>query len=94
MWKMRCRIIPITRATRVVTYSLNKNSEATPKKHSVDSLQKTAVLGTAHTMRKVLQSETGRWGSLLVQGMYRGEKACDKGESSSSSSSSSMSVVP
>jgi hypothetical protein len=26
-------------------------------KHSVDSLQKTAVLGTSHTIRRVLQSE-------------------------------------
>jgi hypothetical protein len=33
--------------------------EATPGKHSVDSLQKTAVLGTSHIIRKILQSETG-----------------------------------
>jgi hypothetical protein len=79
MWKMRCRIRPIlTRATGAVTDSLNKNSEATPEKHSIDLLQKTAVLGTAHTIRKVLQSKTGRWGSALVQERYRGEKACDK----------------
>ena len=29
-----------------------------PGKHSIDSLQKTAVLGTSHTIRKVLQCET------------------------------------
>jgi hypothetical protein len=28
-----------------------------PGKHSIDSLQSTAVLGTAHIMRKVLQCE-------------------------------------
>jgi len=28
-----------------------------PGKHSIDSLQKTAVLGTSHTIRKVLQCE-------------------------------------
>jgi hypothetical protein len=28
------------------------------RKHSVDSLQKTATLGTSHIIQKVLQSET------------------------------------
>ena len=37
-----------------VTKRLRKNVEATP----VDSLQKTAALGTSHTVREVLQSET------------------------------------
>ena len=36
-----------------------KHLEAIPGKHSTDSLQETAVLGTSHIMRKVLQSETG-----------------------------------
>ena len=36
---------------------LKENLEAVPGKHSIDSLQKTAVLGTAHTIRKVLQCE-------------------------------------
>jgi hypothetical protein len=31
--------------------------EAVPGKHSIDSLQKTAVLGTAHIIRKALQCE-------------------------------------
>jgi hypothetical protein len=48
-------------ATGVVTRSLRKNLEAVPGKHSIDSLQKTAMLGTAHTrtsiMRKALQCE-------------------------------------
>jgi hypothetical protein len=37
---------------------LRKNLEAVPGKHSIYSLQKTAILGTSHTVRKVLQSET------------------------------------
>jgi hypothetical protein len=37
---------------------LKKNSEAIPRKHSIDSLQKTAILGTSHIIQKVLQSET------------------------------------
>jgi hypothetical protein len=33
--------------------------EATPGKLSIDSLQKSAVLGTSHIIRNILQSETG-----------------------------------
>jgi len=44
-------------ATGMVTRRLRKNLEAVPGKHSTDSLQKTATLGTAHTIRKVLQCE-------------------------------------
>jgi hypothetical protein len=33
--------------------------EAVPGKHSIDSLQKTAIVGTAHIIRKVLQCEAG-----------------------------------
>jgi hypothetical protein len=35
-----------------------KDLEAIPGKHSIDSLQQTAVLGTSHIIREVLQSET------------------------------------
>jgi hypothetical protein len=52
-------IVPaIIGATGLVTKGLKKNLEAIPRKHSVDSPQKTAVLGTSHIIRKVLQSET------------------------------------
>ena len=34
-----------------------KNLEAVPGKHSIDSVQKTAILGTSHIIRKVLQCE-------------------------------------
>jgi hypothetical protein len=58
MWNLKCMIIPvIIGATGMVTRSLRKNLEAVPGKHSIDSLQKTAVLGTSHIMRKVLQCE-------------------------------------
>jgi hypothetical protein len=59
MWNMKCFIIPvITGATGIVTKELNKYLETIPGKHSIDSAQKTAVLGTSHIIRKVLQSET------------------------------------
>jgi hypothetical protein len=37
---------------------LKKNLEAIAGKHSIDSLQQTAILGTSHIIRKVLQCET------------------------------------
>jgi len=50
-------IIIITRRRRRRS-SLRKNLEAIPGKHSTDPLQKTAILGTSHILRKVLQPET------------------------------------
>jgi len=51
-------IIPvIIGATGIVTRSLKKNLETITGKHSIDSLQKTAILGTSHIIRKVLQCE-------------------------------------
>jgi hypothetical protein len=58
MWNLKCTIIPIVVGTTgIVTRSLKKNLEAVPGKHSIDSLQKTAKLGTSHIIRKVLQCE-------------------------------------
>ena len=55
MWNLKCTIVPvIIRATGIVTRSLRENLENVPGKHSIDSLQKTAVLGTAYVIRKVL----------------------------------------
>jgi len=60
MWNLKCTIIPITiGATGIVTRSLRKKLEALPRKHSIDSLQKTAILGTSHIILKVLQCEAG-----------------------------------
>jgi hypothetical protein len=60
MWNLKSTIIPIIiGATGIVTRSLRKNLEAVPGKHSIDSLQKTAIglLGTSHIIREVLQCE-------------------------------------
>jgi hypothetical protein len=58
MWNLKCTIIPvIIGTTGIVTRSLRQNLEAVPGKQSIDSLQKTAVLGTSHIIRKVLQCE-------------------------------------
>jgi hypothetical protein len=59
MWNMKCFVIPvIIGATEIVTRGLKKYLETIPGKHSINSLQKTAVLGTSHIIRKVLKSET------------------------------------
>jgi hypothetical protein len=59
MWNMKCMIIPvIIGAIGVVTKGLKTNLEAITGKQSTDSLQTTAVLGTSHVIREVLQSET------------------------------------
>jgi hypothetical protein len=56
---MKCFVIPvIIGATGIVTKGLKKYLETIPGKHSIDFLQKTAVLETSHNIRKVLQSET------------------------------------
>ena len=56
---MKCLIIPaIIGAAGIVRKGLKKNLEAIPGKHSTDSLQMAAVLGTSHIIRKVLQSDT------------------------------------
>ena len=58
MWNLKCTIVPvIIGATGTVTRSLRNNLVAVPGKHSIDSVQKTAILGTSHTIRKVLQCE-------------------------------------
>jgi len=47
MWNLKCTIIPIiTGATGIVTRSLRKNLVDIAGKHSIDSLQKTAILAT------------------------------------------------
>ena len=58
VWNLKCTVIPVViRAIGIVTRSLKKNLETVPGKHSIDSLQKTAILGTSHIIRKVLQCE-------------------------------------
>jgi hypothetical protein len=59
MWNIKCPAILVnTGAMGIVTKGLKKDLETIPGKHSVDSLQTTSVLGTAHIIREVLQSLT------------------------------------
>jgi len=46
---MKRMIIPVLYgATGTVTEGLKKNLETMPETHSIDSLQKTVILGTSH----------------------------------------------
>ena len=58
MWNLKYTIVPvIVGASGIVTRSLRKNLGAVPRKHWINSLQKTAILGTSHIIREVLQCE-------------------------------------
>jgi len=58
IWNLKFTIMPvIIGAIGILTKSLRENLETVPGKHSIDSLQKTAILGTSHIIRKVLQCE-------------------------------------
>jgi len=55
MWNVKTKVIPvITGATGTVSKSFRKYISIIPGKHEVKELQKTAILGTAHILRKVL----------------------------------------
>jgi len=55
MWNVKTKVIPvITGATGAISKLLRKYVSNIPGKHEVKELQKTAILGTAHTLRKVL----------------------------------------
>ena len=55
MWKVKTRVIPvIIGATGTISKSFRKYISNIPGNHEVKELQKTAIMGTAHILRKVL----------------------------------------
>ena len=57
MWKVKIRMIPVTiGATGTISKSFRKYVYISniPGNHELKELQKTAILGTAHILRKVL----------------------------------------
>jgi hypothetical protein len=55
MWNVKTKVIPvIIGATGSISKSFRKYMSNIPGKHGVKELQKTAILGTAHILRKVL----------------------------------------
>ena len=55
MWNVKANVIPvIIGATGTISKSLRQYLSNIPGKHEIKELQKTAILGTAHILRKVL----------------------------------------
>jgi len=55
VWNVKTKVIPvIIGATGTFSKSFRKYVSNIPGKHEVKELQKTAILGTAHMLRKVL----------------------------------------
>jgi hypothetical protein len=55
MWNVKTRVIPvITGATGTISKSFRKYANTIPGNREVKELHKTAMLGTAHILRKVL----------------------------------------
>jgi hypothetical protein len=55
MWNVKATVIPvIIGATGTISKSLRQYLSNIPGKHVIEELQKRAVLGTAHILRKVL----------------------------------------
>jgi len=55
MWNVKTKVIPVMRGvTGTISKSFTKYMSNIPGKHEVKELQKTAILGIAHILRKVL----------------------------------------
>jgi len=55
MWNVKTKVIPvIIGATGTISKSFRKYVSNIPGKRKVKELKKAAILGTAHTLRKVL----------------------------------------
>jgi hypothetical protein len=59
MWNVKTKVISvIIVANGIISKSFKKYVSNIPGKHEVKELQKTAILGTAHILRKVLRKNT------------------------------------
>ena len=55
MWNVKTKVIPvIIGATGTISESFRKYVNKMPRNNKVEELQKTAILGTAHILRKIL----------------------------------------
>jgi len=62
MWNVKTKVIPVIMgATGTISKSFRKYMSNVPGKHEVKELQKTAILGTAHILRKVLMYKYNRF---------------------------------
>jgi len=62
MCNVKTKVIPVIRgATGTISKSFRKYVSNIPGKHEVKELRKTAILGTAHMLRKVLMQKYNRF---------------------------------
>jgi hypothetical protein len=55
MWNVEAKVIPVTTgATGTISKSFSQYLSNIPGKHEIKKLQKTATLGTAHMLWKIL----------------------------------------
>ena len=55
MWNVKAKVLPvIIWAAGTISKSLRQYLSIIPGKHEIKELKKTAILGTAHTLRKAL----------------------------------------
>jgi hypothetical protein len=55
MWNVKTKVIPVIKgANGTISKSLRKYASNIAGNHEAKELQKTAILGTAHILRKVL----------------------------------------
>jgi hypothetical protein len=54
MWNVNAEAIPTIRATGTISKWFRIYSSNIPEKNEIKELQKTAILGTAHILQKVL----------------------------------------
>jgi len=58
MWNVKTKVMPvIIRATGTISNSFRNNLSNIEGKHEIKELQKTAILVTAHKLRKVVMSK-------------------------------------
>ena len=67
MWNVKTKVIPvIIGATETISKSFRKYVSNIPGKHEVKELQKTAILGTAHILQKVLMQKYNRFNTETI----------------------------
>ena len=58
MWNKKVEVIPvIIGATRIVDKNIQSYLKKIPGKHDIYNAQRSAILGTAHILRKVLSTK-------------------------------------
>jgi hypothetical protein len=55
MWNVKTKVIPVIMTTGTIAKSFRTFHSNIPRKHAIKDVKKSAILGTAHILRKVLK---------------------------------------